>query len=98
MSDTAPIMSHTDAANEGVSGYLFQPVDGKDQSVAFLSRSHSNKSKLRWLLMQKEAYGIYYSCTYLQSLLRDRLLTRRTDHRNLLFISEGSDAMMMMVR
>ena len=32
---------------------------------------------------------------YLQSLLRDRLFTVRTDHRNLLFITEASNPMIV---
>ena len=39
MSDTAPITLHTDASDYGVGGYLFQTVDGKDQPVAFVSKS-----------------------------------------------------------
>ena len=35
---------------------------------------------------QKEALGIFYSCMYLQSLLRGRLIKIWTDHRNSLFI------------
>ena len=80
MSDIAPITMRTDASDYGVGGYLFQTVDGKDQPVAFVSRS-LNKSQLRWSLIQKEAYRIFYSCMYLQSLLRDHLFTIRTDHR-----------------
>ena len=81
MSDT-PITLHTDASDYGVGGYLFQTVDDIDQPVAFVSKS-LNKSQLRWLVIQKEAYGIFFSCLYLQSLLRDRFFTTRTDHRNL---------------
>ena len=81
--DTAPIILPTDASDYGAGGYLFQTVDGIDQPVTFVSRSLS-KSQLRWSLIQKEAYRIFYSCMYLQSLLRDRLFTIRTDHRNLL--------------
>ena len=47
MSGTAPITSHTNASDYGISGYLFQTVDGKDQPVAFVSKS-LNKSQLRW--------------------------------------------------
>ena len=94
MSDIAPIKLHTDASDYGVGGYLFQTVDGIDQPVAFVSKS-LNKSQLRWLVIQKEAYGIFYSCMYLQSLLRDRLFTIRTDHRNLLFITEASNPMIV---
>ena len=44
LSDTAPITLHTDASDYGVGGYL--TVDGKDQPVAFVSKS-LNKSQLR---------------------------------------------------
>ena len=94
MSDTAPIALHNDASDYGVGGYLFQTVDGIDQPVAFVSKSH-DKSQLRWSVIQKEAYGIFYSNMYLQSLLRDRLFTIRTDHRNLLFITEASNPMIV---
>ena len=76
ISDTAPITLHTDASDYGVGGYLFQTVDGKDQPVAFVSKS-LNKSQLRWSVIQKEAYETFYSCMYLQSLLRDRFFTIR---------------------
>ena len=65
MSDTAPITLHTDASDYGVGGYLIQTVDGIDQPVAFVNRSF-NKSQLRRSVIQKEAYGIFYSCMYLQ--------------------------------
>ena len=80
MSDTAPKTLHTDASDYGVGGYLFQTVDGIDQLVAFDSKS-LDKSQLRWSVIKKEAYGIFFSCMYLQSLLRDRYFTIRTDHR-----------------
>ena len=92
--DTAPIMLHTDASDYGGGGYLFQTVDGRDQPVAFVSR-FLNKSQLRWSVIQKEASGIFFSCMYLQSLLRDRSFTISTDHRNLLFITEASNPMIV---
>ena len=94
LSDTAPITLHTDALDYGVGEYLFQTVDGIDKKVAFVSES-LNKSQLRCSVIQNEAYGIFYSCTYLLSLLRDRLFTIRTDHRNLLFIKEASNPMIV---
>ena len=63
MSDTAPITLHTNASDYGVGGYLFQTVDDIDQPVAFVSKS-LNKSQLRWSVIQKEAYGIFFSCMY----------------------------------
>ena len=94
MSDTAPITLHTDASDYGVGGYLSQTVDGIDQPVAFVSKS-LNKSQLRWSVIQKEAYGIFFSCMYLQSLLRDCSFTIRTDHRNLLSITEALNPMIV---
>ena len=94
LSDTAPITLHTDASDYGVGGYLFQTVDGIDQPVAFVSKSLS-KAQLRWSVIQKEAYGIFFSCTYLQTLLRDRPFTIKTDHRNLLYIRENSNPMIV---
>ena len=87
---TAPITLHTDASDYGVGGCLFQTVDGNVQPVAFVSKS-LNKFQLCWSVIQKEAYEIFHSCMYLQSLLRDRLFKIRTDHRNLLFIKEASN-------
>ena len=81
ISDTAPITLHTDASDYGIGGYLFQTVDGKDYPVAFVSKSLS-AAQLRWSVIQKEAYAIYYSCIFLKSLIRDRKFTIRTDHRN----------------
>ena len=94
MSDTAPITLRKDASDYGVRGYLFQTVDCIDQPIAFVSKS-LNKSQLCWSVIQKEAYGISHSCMYSQSLLRDRLLKIRTYHRNLLFIKEASNPMIV---
>ena len=69
MSDTAPITLHTDASDYGVDGYLFQAVDGVNQPIAFVSKSFAS-AQLRWSVMQKEAYGIDYSCMILESLLK----------------------------
>ena len=94
LSDTDPIYLHTDASDYGVGAYLFQLVDGQETPIAFVSKS-LNKAQLRWAVIQKEAYAIFYSCTYLKSLLRDRTFTLRTDHRNLLYIKDNSNPMIV---
>ena len=94
MSDTAPITLHTDASDYGVGGYLFQTVDGVNPPIAFVSKSLTS-AQLRWSVIQKEAYGIYYSCMYLESLLRDRPFTIIRDHRNLSFIKQSSNRMIV---
>jgi RNase H-like domain found in reverse transcriptase len=85
---------HTDASNHGVGAYLFQLVDEKEVSIAFVSKSLT-KPQLRWAVIQKEAYAIFYACTYLKTLIRDRTLILRTDHRNLLFIKNNSNPMII---
>jgi RNase H-like domain found in reverse transcriptase len=85
LNNHAPISLQTDASDYGVGGYLFQIVDGKEIPVAFVNSTS--------LVIQKEAYAIFYSCSYLKSLLRDRKFTILNDHRNLLFISQSSNPM-----
>jgi transposase InsO family protein len=94
LNDTDPICLHTDASDYGIGGYLFQVVDGKEHPIAFVSKSLS-LSQIRWAVIQKEAYAIFFVCMYLKSLLRDRKFTLRTDHRNLLYITENSNPMIV---
>ena len=95
LSDTDPIFLHTDASDYGIGGYLFQvDSNGKEYPVAFHSRSLT-KAQLRWSVIQKEAFGIYDTIIKLSSLIRDRCFTLRTDHRNLLFISQDSNPMVV---
>ena len=58
------------------------------------SRTSSTRCT-RWSVIQKEAYAIFYVITYLQSLLRDRVFTIRTDYLNLLFITQASNPMIV---
>jgi hypothetical protein len=91
---SAPIVLMTDASDYGIGGYLYQTVDGVKQLVALVSKS-LNETQLKWSVIQKEAYAIFYSCSYLKSLLRDRKFAIFTDHRNLLFISQSSNPMIV---
>ena len=92
MSDTAPITLHTDASDYGVGEYLFQTLDGLNQPIALVSLI---SARLRWSVIQKKAYEIYYSCMYLESLLRDRPFIIRTGHRNLSFIKQTFNRMIV---
>ena len=94
LSDSDPIFLHTDASDYGIGGYLFQLIDGKEVPIAFVSKSFT-LVQLRWAVIQKEAFAIYYCCIFLKTLLRDRTFTIRTDHRNLLYIHENSNPMIV---
>jgi transposase InsO family protein len=94
LNDTDPIFLQTDASEYGIGGYLFQLIDGKEVPIAFVSKSLS-VPQLRWAIIQKEAYAIFYTCMHLKTLIRDRRFTLRTDHRNLLYISQNSNPMIV---
>jgi hypothetical protein len=74
LNDNDPIFLHTDALDYGVGAYLFQLFDGKEVPIAFVSKSLT-KVQLRWAVIQKEAYAIFYASTYLKMLFRDRTFT-----------------------
>ena len=90
--DTAPITLMTDASDYGIGGYLYQQVGDDKQLVALVSKSLT-KPQLKWSTIQKEAFALYYCCTYLDALLRDRKFTILTDHKNLTFIEKEKNEM-----
>ena len=96
--DKEPIVLMTDASDYGIGGHLFQKVIINNveevHTVAFVSKSLT-ETQLRWSTIQKEAYAIFYCCTHLGHLLRDRHFLIRTDHRNLTFMSLDSNAMVI---
>lgn len=92
--DHAPVFLMTDASDYGIGGYLYQELNGVKQLVALVSKALT-VSQLRWSVIQKEAYGIYYCCNKLDTLLRDRKFTILTDHRNLLYITNASNPMVV---
>jgi transposase InsO family protein len=94
ISDTAPIILMTDASDYGVGGYLYQLIDGSKQLVALVSKALTIV-QLKWSVIQKEAYAIYFCCTALDKQLRDRKFTILTDHKNLTFIKQGSNPMVV---
>jgi transposase InsO family protein len=92
LDDTAPITLMTDASDYGIGGYLYQEVDGQKQLVALVSKSLT-KPQLNWSVIQKEAFALYFCCTYLDHLLRDRRFTILTDHKNLTFLDKEKNQM-----
>ena len=88
----AQVYVHTDASDYGIGGYMFQIFDSVERPCAFVSKS-LNETQIRWSTIQKEAYGIFFTCRELNPLLRDRHFILRTDHKNLLFLHESFNAM-----
>jgi transposase InsO family protein len=84
----------TDASDYGIGGYLYQTVDGVKQLIALVSKSLT-ETQLKWSVIQKEAYAIYYCCNYLDAILRDRKFTIMTDHKNLTYLNQASNPMVV---
>jgi transposase InsO family protein len=90
----APIYLMTDASDYGIGGYLYQVINYDKQLVALVSKSLT-PTQLAWSTIQKEAYAIFFCCTHLDNLLRDRQFTILTDHKNLTFIKQASNPMIV---
>jgi RNase H-like domain found in reverse transcriptase len=76
--NNAPIYLMTYASDYGIGGYLYQVINDTKQLIAFDSNSLT-QTQLAWSTIQKEAYAIFFCCTHLDNLLRDRKFTILTD-------------------
>ena len=86
------IRLYTDASDFGIGGVLFQ-VDGAIwQPIALISKSLT-PTQIRCSTIQKEAYAIFYYCTQLHYLIRDRTFTIHTDHLNITYIKQNPTSM-----
>jgi RNase H-like domain found in reverse transcriptase len=94
MDATAPIYLMTDASDYGIGGYLYQIVNNEKQLVSLVSKALT-ATQLAWSTIQKEAYAIFFCCTYLDNLLRDRKFTILTDHQDVTFIKQASNPMIV---
>jgi transposase InsO family protein len=81
--DTSPIFVETDASDYGVGGVCYQVVDGKRKYIAFASHGLTG-AELNWSVPHKEMYGIVYTLSKMDYLLRDRKFILKTDHKNLI--------------
>jgi transposase InsO family protein len=95
VNDTDPIYLLTDASDFGIGAYLYQLVDGVERPIYFVSKSLTG-AQLRWSTPQKEAYAFFYAITGpLAYLLRDRKFHLKTDHRNLTYVADSANAMVV---
>jgi RNase H-like domain found in reverse transcriptase len=92
--EISPITLRTDASDYGVGGVLFQTVADIENPVAFVSKSFT-EVQLRRSVIQKEAYAIFYCCTTLDYLLRDRKFVIQTDHRKLTYLRKNTNSMVI---
>ena len=90
ITDEDPIFLYTDASDYGIGAYLFQVVDGKEQPIAFYSKSLTG-SQLNWLTIEKECYAIFVALREFEYLLQSRFFTLKTDHHNLIHLNESAN-------
>ena len=69
-------------------------ADNVEQPVAFVSKCLT-ATQVKWAIIQKEAFAIFYAFKNLKSILRDHHFTVHTDHRNLCFIKTDSNPMII---
>jgi hypothetical protein len=85
---------YTDASDYGIGGYVMQIVDGNEVPIAFISKTLT-ESQRKWSTPQKEAFAIYYTLCKMEHLLLDRHFTIHTDHKNLTYVNDSVNAMVV---
>ena len=86
LDETSPVVLQTDASNYGMGAYLYQLVDGVKHPIRFISRGFNNV-ELKWNIVEKEAFAIFYSFMKLEHLIRDRPFILKTDNKNLTYLN-----------
>ena len=63
--------------------------------IAFISKTLTQAQRDKWSTPQKEGYAIYYALCKLEHLLLDREFVIHTDHKNLTYINDSVNAMVV---
>ena len=80
-----PICMRTDASTDGCGAMLYQIIDGKEQPVAYLSKTFSAAER-RWSTIEQETYAVYWAITSWDSYLLGQQFEVQTDHKNILWL------------
>ena len=89
MSHQAPIYLETDASGYGIGAYLYQVIEGEQQTIAFMSKS-LNRAQLNWTTIEQECFAIYAALREWEYLLRDVKFIIKTDHENLRYLNSNT--------
>ena len=87
--EDAPIFVLTDVSDYEIGSYFYQLVDGKEQPVAFVSKSLTGP-QLKSSNIQKEADTKFNYCI---TKLEDRTFCLMTDHANLVYFNKSTNMM-----
>ena len=86
---------YTDASDYGIGAYLCQIVDGKEVPIAFISKTLTQSQREKWSLGSTEGSLRYILCTLQARVYACRPFTIHTDHKNLTYINDSVNAMVV---
>jgi hypothetical protein len=89
INEVDPLILYTDASTVSVGGVLMQVQNGVEVPCQFLSQTLSDQAT-RWGIMELELYAFVFCVKQLAPYLLGRRFIVRTDHRNLLFLSNST--------
>jgi len=80
---------YTDASSYAAGGHLTQFIQGKECTIAFVSKVFSEVQR-RWPTCDQEMFAVYFSIKKLHYLIGGRKFYVKTDHKNLQYWSHTS--------
>ena len=89
MNETDPLILYTDASTVSIGGVLMQEQYGIEKPIIFISHILSGQAT-RWGIMELELYAFVYCVKQLTPCLMGKLFTVKTDHKNLVYLSNSS--------
>ena len=89
MNDSDPFILYTDASTRAVGGVLMQVQGGREKPCVFVSHTLSEQAT-RWGVMEQELFAFVFCVKTLSPYLLGKLFTVRTDHKNLVFLSNST--------
>ena len=87
---TQPFILDADASTYGLGAVLAQTIDGKEQVVAYASRTLT-KAERRYCATRREMLAMVWAVRYFRPYLYGRLFTARTDHNSLKWLQNFRD-------
>jgi cleavage and polyadenylation specificity factor subunit 1 len=89
MNEEDPLILYTDASTKAVGGVLMQVQGGIEKPCIFVSHVLSTQAT-RWGIMELELYALVYCVKQLTPYLLGRRFMVKTDHKNLLYLSNST--------
>ena len=89
MNSSDPLILYTDASKRAVRGVLMQVQGGREKPCVFVSHTLSEQST-RWGVMEQKLFAFVFCVKTLSPYLLGKLFTVRTDHKNLVFLSNST--------